>query len=217
MATKAKTSETVPQPFQTSGTVVRPVLKASKQAKAALGRVHAERRRLIEAQARERALVEAREVEDHLDAVAAQAQARGEEVARQGKGPVHIARDGLAWALRKGTLDPVHVRAGERFRDDFEVCQGGGLGSCLEKSGGRGQFSPHTSGPTVEMMAARGRVEAALASLGTPMLHGYVVMVAGEGAMLTDARIGGPKGAGDHVLPCRIAFDLLARHYGMIR
>ncbi len=197
--------------------MARPTLKASKSSKAALRLWHDARRRELEDQARERVQAEVRAAERHLQAVTDKAEASGEEVARDGKGPVHVARDGLAWTLRKGTIERVHSDAGLRFRADYETANSGGLRSCIDEStGGRG-FSPHTSGPTDAMIAARGRVKAALAALGTPLLEGYVVLVAGEGAMLTDPRIGGAKGASDHALPCRIAFDMLARHYGMVR
>jgi hypothetical protein len=216
MLGKTKKSPTVPQPFQGTGTLKRGPLRASAEAVAALQRQKDEAREVADLQREERR-GQAREMEGHLAQVTMDARARGEDVRRGAAGPLQVARDGLIWALRKGTMDPVHYDAGLRFRADYEKANGTGVGSCLADPGGRSAFNPHTSGVSQAMLVARDNVKAALADLGTPLLNGYVELVAGEGAMLTDPRIGGAKHADDHKLPCRIAFDMLARHYGMIR
>ena len=216
MAGKMKSSQTVPSPFRDSGTAGRKPLKAGAAAIAALARLQAEAREVAELERQERRGA-GREMETHLLTVERESLERGEEVKRAACGPLHVARDGLVWCRNKATIAPVHYDAGLRFRRDYETANGTGVSSCLADPGSHVAFNPHKAGATDAMLLARSEVKAALAALGTPILHGYVQLVAGEGAMLTDQRFSGPKGAGDHALPCRIAFDLLARHYGMIR
>lgn len=140
-------------------------------------------------------------------------------VERSQTGAVHVlARDGLKWLVRKGHLNAAHERAGLRFREDWRTATGSGVVSCLAVEAGGRAFDPATSGPTQRMLGARDRVQAALRALGTPMLHGYVQHIAGDGAMLSGPEfMADSRRVNDHVLPCVIAFDLLARHYGHIR
>lgn len=216
MAGKAFKNTTVPSPFQMSGTAGRPKLKASAQALAAVERLKEEAREVVELQRQERRL-DVREAETHLARVQEAATERGEDAERTQAGPLHVlARDGLMWAMRKGHIGAVHYDAGLRFRAAYETANGTGVKSCLADPGSASAFGPK-SGPTDAMLRARGEVRDALASLGTPLLTAYVQLLAGEGVTLSDPRFGDPKRVGDHVLPCRVAFDLLARGYGMIR
>lgn len=216
MAGKAFKSKTVPTPFQENGTVARPKLKATAQSLAALERLKGEAREVESLQRQERQAL-GREAEQHLTRLQVVAVERGEEVARDGAGPLHVfARDGLMWAMRKGHIGAAHYDAGLRFRADYELANGTGVKSCLADLSSGATPGPK-SGPTDAMLTARRNVKGALASLGTPLLTAYVQLLAGEGVTLSDPRFGDPKRVGDHVLPCRVAFDLLARGYGMIR
>lgn len=214
---KAFKKKTVPQPFLEGMVGVGPgrkVLKAGPAAIKAWESMVAEAERDAAERARDHVRAERHDAETHLARTEQDAQARGEEAERTQAGPLVIVRDGLVWALRKGTIDPVHYDAGLRFRKDYETANGTGVKSCLADPGFGGAFGPK-SGPTDNMLRARGLVRDALAGLGSPMLHGYVQLVAGEGCLLSDERFAGEARA--HQLPCRIAFDLLARGYGMIR
>jgi hypothetical protein len=185
-------------------------LTARQQAVAAmqvrLARMELERAEMVERQR-------------HLSQVEAREAGRGEEVERAATGPLRlISRDGLVWAVRKGVLGARHYEAGLQFRGDYELANGTGVKSCLAGEGAvMGGFGPK-AGPSQAMIMARGKIEAALAGLGTPMLQPYVRWVAGEGEMLSGARfVADARRVSEVVLPCRIAFDMLARHYGMIR
>lgn len=220
MAGKAFKSKTVPTPFLKGMDGVGPSRKTLKAGPAAVKAwnemvAEAEREHVERAQAQERA--ERHDIEDGLAAVERMAAAREEEPERTQAGPLHVfARDGLMWAMRKGHISAVHYDAGLRFRGDYEKANGTGVKSCLADPGSASAFGPK-SGPTDAMLRARANVRDAIASLGTPLLSAYVELLAGEGATLSDTRFGDPKRVGDHVLPCRVAFDLLARGYGMIR
>lgn len=147
------------------------------------------------------------------------AEDRGEEVAELASGALHVvSRDGLLWMRDKRQILWSHWEAGMRFREDWAVAGRDGVGSCLGSGGmAPGAFGPK-SGPSDQMLLARDKVKAAFAALRTPMLEVYVVGVAAEGRMLTDPLFGKDfRRSAEHLLPCRIAMDLLARHYGMIR
>lgn len=170
---------------------------------------------VVQREAEER---EAKATEVGLIAAERAAKRKGEKVERDTPhGPVIVARDGLLWLERKGKLHPAHVRAGLRFRRDLERADSDGMISCLALESGGGGYGPK-GGATVAMLKARDDVEAALASLTSPMLRPYVVLLAGRGEMLSGpAFVKDPRRADDHLLPCVIALDTLARHYGMIR
>lgn len=196
----------------------RQVLKAGPKAVAHWLKLVQDAEAELEADRRASARSEAVEGERGLAQAGAVAEARGEEFERVQSGPAHVARDGLRWVLRKGYILPMYYDAGLRFRADYECANGTGVNSILgTERTGRG-FDPATSGPTHAMLKARDDVRAALRGLGSPLLHGYITHIAGEGRTLTDPVFGpDPKRASEHFLPCRIAFDMLARHYGMIR
>lgn len=218
MAGKAAKIETIPNP-STEGSKPSKVGRISANAAqvAALEARKAEARALAAAQLAERR-AEAVDNVRHLEAVAARELERGEavEVGKPGERVVLLSRDGLEWMKRKGDLGETHYRAGLRFRADYELANGTGVPSCLAAEGmGGGAFGPR-NGAAQAQIVARGAVEAALKALGTPMLVPYVVGVAGEGRTLAEAAGVEVKRADEHKLPCRIAFDLLARHYGML-
>ena len=221
MAGKAFKSKTVPTPFLLQGMdgvgPSRKVLKAGPAAVKAWNEMVAvaEREMLERAKVQDRA--ERHDIEDGLIAAERMAASRQEEPERTQAGPLHVfARDGLMWAMRKGHIGAVHYDAGLRFRAAYEMANGTGVKSCLADPGSPSAPGPK-SGPTDAMLKARADVKEALSSLGTPLLTAYVQLLAGEGVTLSDPRFGDPKRVGDHVLPCRVAFDLLARGYGMIR
>lgn len=223
MAGRIKKSQTVPNPSEGGSNLgaqaPRKVLKAGPRAVDAWAQRIEESERLLEQQRQEserNAKVEGRRGLDQARAVAA---AKGEEVTERQGGPIEVARDGLKWVRDKGTVAQPHYEAGLVFRADYELANGTGVRSCLADVGGAGAgaFGPK-AGPTAQMLAARDRVAKALKALGTPELHGYVTLVAGEGVMLSDPRFSrDPRHVSHHHLPIRIALDLLARHYGMIR
>lgn len=175
-----------------------------------------ERFELQRAEAAEKESRRRREVEDMRSSIAETvdlAKARGEQV-EESSGRVRIARDGLVWLRDKRQLPQRYFDAGVKFRTQYELANGSGTTSCL--SGVRGGSSD--ASPTDEMMTARNEAETALSALGSPLLHPYVVHVAGEGRMLSDEVFGSdPKRAEQHYIPCVIALDILARHYRMIR
>lgn len=218
MAKRAAKSQTIPNgSIGGSDPSKARTLLASAKAVAAL---EAHKVALREAEEAERSSRRASAVDaaQHVDAVAKAATERGEEVAprQPGERVVVLSRDGLEWMKRKGDLGESHYRAGLRFRGDYELANGTGVKSCLASEGQvGGTFGPR-NGATQAQILARGAVEAALRALGTPLLRPYVVGVAGEGRTLAEASGCEVKRADDHKLPCRIAFDLLARHYGMI-
>lgn len=144
------------------------------------------------------------------------ARGRGEGVEKRASGGLDLTdRDGLMWLLRKRKILVAHYDAGIKFRDDYQLAAGPGMVSCLaERSGGGGQGY----GASAAMISARGRVKDALSSLGTPELKPYIERVAAEGQMLSEAFAAGDRfKVRDHLIPVRVALDLLARHYGMIR
>lgn len=207
--------QTVPQTVPDTVKPPRKVLKAGPVAVEVWNKMRQEAIEEADRRAKEQEAAEAVAAERALEQAAKVAERRGEEAERVGeRGPLHVARDGLAWLAKKGKLHPAHERAGLKFREDFEVATSSGLVSALELEGGRS--SGPKQGATDAQLQARDRVLRALASLGTDMLRPYVVKVAGEGEMLT-AFVKDAKRADAHVLPCAIALDLLARHYGMIR
>jgi hypothetical protein len=225
MAGRIKKLETVPNPSEKGSALPGPgelVAQSRRRISASAAAAEALQARL-DAQAR----VAAQQAAERAERVAvvrgveetvALAAARGEEAQATPAGRVTLARDGLEWIRRKGWVAQPHYEAGLRFRGDYELANGTGVLSCLADVGaGGGAFGPK-SGPTDAMLAARDRVAGALAALGTPELAPYVTRVAGEGVMLNDTQfVADPRRVSDHVLPCRIALDLLARHYGMIR
>lgn len=142
------------------------------------------------------------------------AKARGEQVDRK-EGRVRIARDGLVWLRDKRNVPAKYYDAALKFREDYERANGTGVVSCLADQSGSGGGA---SGPNDAMLRARDDLKEALAALGSPLLHPYVINVAGEGRMLSDPVFGpDPKRAEQHYIPCVIALDILARHYRMIR
>lgn len=207
--------QTVPATLPEVVTPPRKVLKAGPVAVEVWNKMRQEAIAAAEQREREQEAAEAVAAERAIEQAAQVAQRRGEEAERIGeRGALHISRDGLAWLARKGKLHPAHERAGLKFRDDFEVASSAGLVSALELQGGRS--SGPKQGATDAQLQARDRVLRALASLGTDMLRPYVVEVAGKGEMLS-VFVKDAKRAEAHVLPCAIALDMLARHYGMIR
>lgn len=190
---------------------IRRSLNASPEAAAALAA-----RLAASAQAR------AEEVESrrHVAQVAATERERGGEVEAVGGDRLTVlSRDGLRWAFRRGVLSAIAYQAGLTFRAAYERANGTGPRSSLAAAelGGGSSFGPGV-GATDAQVIARGEVNRALAALGTPLLHPFVVGLAGEGDTLSSSRfVEDPRRVGEVTLPCRIAFDLLARHYGMIR
>lgn len=199
------------------GAKKKPTLRATELAVQALREREEDQRRLKAQQAAERAQrVEGRR---HLDKVAAMAEAHGEDVQRSGQtGPLLVlSRDGLRWLFDKAVIERPLYDAGLRFREDYELAMGEGVRSCLADGAGGGGFGPK-SGPTDAALAARDKVRAALFALRQADLVKYVRLIAGDGAMLTEkAFVDDPRRAAEHKIAARIAFELLARHYGMIR
>lgn len=213
MASKTAKRKTVPNPSIQGS---KPRLTASAQAVAAMQAKAEERERVRAQQEAERAATAT--VQRGVAETMRLASGRGEEVALTAAGRVAVARDGLKWIRDKGYVAQPHYDAGLRFRADYELANGTGVMSCLADPGQGGAFEPHKAGPTDRMLLARGKVRDAIAAMGTPELAPYLTRVAGEGVMLNDPLfVKDPRRVSDHVLPCRIAFDLLARHYGMIR
>lgn len=215
-----KNTQTVPQPsleaFQ-GVSAPKKVLKAGAAAVSAWNRRVAEAEAVALQQQRERDAEERSSVQRGVADSVRQAAAHGAAVEATQGGAVLIARDGLVWLLRKAVLSPIHYDAGLRFRGDYELANGTGVLSSLGGEGSHSAFGPK-SGPTDAMLHARGRVLDALKGLGSPLLSPYVKLVAGEGVMLSDPVFSkDPRRVADHHLPCVIAFDILARQYGMIR
>lgn len=193
------------------------ILKAGPVAVAAYRQKVREAGEVAQQQQREREDAEAVATRRGIRAAKASAKARGEEVEEDRDGSVVIGRDGLLWLSRKGKLHPAHLRAGLKFREDFELC-GSSMVSSLGMAGFGGTGFGPKLGATDAHLEARSSVEAALAALGTPLLHPYVILVAGLGEMLSGPRFGGSRQKAEaHLHPCIIALDALARHYGMIR
>ncbi|MBS0363690.1 MAG: hypothetical protein JSR98_20130 [Proteobacteria bacterium] len=196
----------------------RAVIKAGAAAVAHWERLNEQARRELEAEAAERARAEKLDSQRAVDQAVRVANDRGEDVVRRPSGAAEVARDGLKWLFDKGTLFKPHYEAGLRFRGDYELAMGTGVISALADPGALGGSFGPKSGPTDRMLGGRDRMNAALKALGSPMLIAYVKEIAGEGRMLTDpVFVKRPDQAREHVLPARIAYDLLARHYGMIR
>lgn len=192
-------------------------LKAKERAVEALRAKEADRARVAAAQAAERA--ERLSSRRHLDAVKARETARGEDVsqAHDAAPVVVLSRDGLEWLYTKGVISrPLHA-AGRLFREDFEAATPS-LPSCLGADAVNGGGFGPKSGPTDGALQARDRMVAALFALRQADLVKYVKLIAGEGRMLTDqAFVDDARRVGEHKIPARIAFELLARHYGLIR
>lgn len=217
MASKAKKTQTVPSSVPDGVQPPRRVLKAGAVAVESWNRMRAEAMAEAEAARAQAEAAEAEATERGLIAAERAAKRQGVKVERdEPRGPIIAARDGLLWLVRKGKLHPAHERAGLRFRQDYERAMSDGLGSSLGMEVGGG-YGPK-SGATAEQIRARCAVNEALASLGSPMLRPYVEQVAGRGEML-NSKVFCPdeRRVGDHLLPCVIALDALARHYGMIR
>lgn len=215
-----KAEKTVPQPsleaFQ-GVSAPRKVLRAGPAAVKAWDRQVAEAEAVALLQQRERDSEDRTQVQRGMADTVRQAAAQGVAVEPVQGGAVLIARDGLVWLLRKGVLAAIHYDAGLRFRGDYELANGTGVLSSLGGEGSHSAFGPK-SGPTDAMLHARGRVLEALKGLGSPMLSPYVKLVAGEGVMLSDPVFSkDARRVSDHYLPCAIAFDILARQFGMIR
>lgn len=217
MAKQGKKVQTIPSTVPDGVQPPRRVLKAGPVAVATWNRMRAEA--IAEAAEARKAAedAEAAATERGLISVERAAKRHGVKVERpEPRGPIIAARDGLLWLVRKGKVLPVHQVAGLRFRQDYERATSDGLGSSLGMEVGGG-YGPK-SGTTDEQIRARAAVKAALSSLGTPMLKPYIEEVAGKGEMLSGPVFGGDaRRVGDHLLPCVIALDALARHYGMIR
>jgi hypothetical protein len=217
MAKQGKKTETVPTTVPDVAQPPRRILKAGVVAVAEWNRLRNEAIAEAEAMRQEAAEREAKATEYGLIAAERAAKRQGVKVERdEPRGPIIAARDGLLWLVRKGKVLPVHERAGLRFRQDYERATSDGLGSSLGMQAGGG-YGPK-SGATEEQIRARQAVKEALASLSSPMLRPYIEEVAGRGEMLSGPVFGGDaRRVGDHLLPCVIALDALARHYGMIR
>lgn len=217
MENQANNSETIPSTVPAVSKPPRGVLKAGPVAVAEWLRLREEAIAEAEAMRQEAAEREAKATESGLIAAERAAKRQGVKVERdQPRGPIIAARDGLLWLVRKGKVLPVHERAGLRFRQDYERATSDGLGSSLGMQVGGG-YGPK-SGATEEQIRARQAVKEALASLSSPLLKPYIEEVAGKGEMLSGPAFGGDaRRVSDHLLPCVIALDALARHYGMIR
>lgn len=198
-------------------TAPRRVIQAGPAAVAAYQARVREADAVARQQQREREAREAEVTRRGIKAATATAKAKGEKVEEVAGGPVVVGRDGLLWLERKGKLHPAHLRAGLKFRQDWSrACSS--LPSSLNMDAiGGGGFGPK-AGVTDSQIRAREAVVEALKALGTPLLHPYVLLVAAEGEMLSGPKFGGTwQKAEHHLHPCIIAFDMLARHYGMIR
>jgi hypothetical protein len=217
MAKRDKRVETVPQTVPDTVQPPRRVIKAGAVAVASWNRMRDQAIAEAEQARREAEVAEAQATERGLIAVERAAKRQGVQVERDSpRGPIIASRDGLLWLVRKGKVLPVHERAGLRFRQDYERAASDGLGSSLGRDAGGG-YGPK-SGTTEEQLRARQAVKDALASLSSPMLKPYIEEVAGKGEMLSGPAFGGDaRRVGDHLLPCVIALDALARHYGMLR
>ena len=217
MAKQGKKVQTIPSMVPDGVLPPRRVLKAGDLAVTAWNRKRAEAQALADTIAAE--VAKAEEVATAKGLLSAERAAKRQGVAIERdtpRGPIIAARDGLLWLSRKGKLHPAHERAGLRFRKDYERATSDGLGSSLGMETGGG-YGPK-SGTTSEQLRAREAVNAALASLSSPLLRPYIEQVAGRGEMLNSKAIcADERRVGDHLLPCVIALDALARHYGMIR
>lgn len=125
---------------------------------------------------------------------------------------VNLAESPLGWLKARGLIDPRRFEAGERLRGDWEVA---GLAPRVTMRWESGAAS--TGGaldPTLAQIAAKARVEAALAAAG-PGLRDVLwrVVCAGEGMETAERALGWPARAGRVVL--MLALDRVADHYGL--
>ncbi len=195
-------------------------LRANAAMAARLDGVRVSAARIAERQEREHAAIERRSLRDGIDQAERIAAGQGEETKRTPEGGLEIvSRDGLKWLADRGRIRLAHAQAGLRFRRDYERANGTGVRSGLADMGaGAARSYGPGAGPTEAMLSARDAVRAALAAVHTPLLEKYVVLVAGEGRMLSDPAFTGGDStrAREHHLACPVALDLLARHYGMV-
>lgn len=128
---------------------------------------------------------------------------------------VNLAESPLGWLKARGHLSARQFEAGERLRDDWER-------SRIERRttmawdgppvGSAPRGAPVRADPTEAMIAAKLRLEAAVAAAG-PGLADIIwrIVCAGEGMREAERALGWPARAGKLVLT--LALDRLADHY----
>lgn len=148
------------------------------------------------------------------------AEARGEEItafpARPGEREKPIKRmGGLDWLWWKGRLNTVQMGAGLKYGDDYRMATDVTVrsGSNFDRLGGDG----------LSIQEQRVNAQKRLAKAHKDGLndHSEMIslcsMVAGEGGRIRDLAKGNDSEAKAKEAILRVALDMLARHYGMVR
>lgn len=123
---------------------------------------------------------------------------------------VNLAESPLGWLRARGLVDARQYEAGERLRGDFHTA---GLAPRVTMRWDAG--APSTAGgldPTLAQIAAKRRVEAAMAAVGGGLKDVlWRVVCAGEAMAAAERGMGWPARSGRVVLG--LALDRLADHY----
>lgn len=173
-----------------------------------------ERRRLMASEAARQAKAERDSLARSIAETVALAEKRGETTETGKDGRVRImSRDGLAWLIHRGDLEPHQVQAADRYRRDWALSEAGLYPSALADrvdGGGSGVVSL-----TEVHNWARGRIDdverEALRGLMSviPLVRG----VCGHGYTLRD--LVGKDGQAAGLARLQVALDMMAIHYGM--